>query len=97
MGSTFDLAKAREAVRTTRRRMQSVQDRLRANSEPVSFAAVQARRQLREAAVRQLNALLEAGRAGKINFALVSEIVVAERRVAKAREALSQIGSLGIE
>ena len=93
MGSMFELAKAREAIRTTRRRMQSVEDKLRASSEPVSFAAAKARGQLRkaEAAVRDLKLLLEAGRGGRVNFALVAAIVVAERRVTEARDALGEI------
>jgi len=92
MGQTFDLAKAREAIRTTRRHIESVQDRLRTSPEPVSFAAAQARRRLREAesAVKRLQTLLDEGRSGRINFKLVSEIVVAERRLNQARDALGK-------
>jgi hypothetical protein len=93
MGSMFELAKAREAIRTTRRRMHSVEERLRASSEPISFSTAKARRRLREAetAVKELKTLLDAGRGGRVNFELVAAIVVAEKRVTEARDALGEI------
>ena len=99
MGQTFDFAKARQAIRMTRRRMQSIQDRLSASREPISFAAAQARRRLRDAevAVKRLQILLDEGRSGRIDFTLVAEIVVAERRLNEVREALRHVDRTGLE
>jgi hypothetical protein len=98
MVSAVDLSKAREAMQKKQRRVTSVQSRLRVGAAPISFAAARARLSLREAedAAKQLRARLQANRSGRINFALISQILAAERRVMQARRALSQLdpGSL---
>ena len=92
MGRAFDLAKAREAIRRTQRQMSIVQDRLKVNSTPISFAASHARHKLRDAttAVKRLKALIDASRGGRADRALASEIERAEEQLVQARTALSQ-------
>jgi predicted Zn-dependent protease len=94
MVNAVDLSKAREAMRKTQRQITSVHNRLDTSCAPVSFAAGQARLALREAesAVKKLRALLTASRGGRVDFALVSQIRAAEKRVEQARETLSRIG-----
>src|SRR5262245_15638134 len=100
MDGAVDLTKAREALRKTQRRITTAQNRLGLGATtPISFVAAQTRKRLREAedAVRALTALLDASRGGRINFALISEIRAAERRVTQARLALSLIDHDNLE
>ena len=92
MGTAFDLAKAREAIRRTQREMLVVQERLKVSSAPLGFSASHARQNLRGAAtaLRRLKALIDAGRGGRADRALVSAIERAEEQLLQARSALSQ-------
>ena len=99
MANAVDLTKARGAMRKTQRRITIAQNRLSISAAPINFAAARARHILRDAenVVKKLRGLLATSRGGRINFALISEIRAAERRVAHARKALRQIDPVSLE
>jgi hypothetical protein len=97
--SPVDLGKARETLRKAQREIGHARHRLAASSAPISFAAAKARHSLNEAelAVKKMQALLNAGRGGRINFALVRDIRAAECRVTQARLQLRAIDPTSTE
>jgi hypothetical protein len=92
MVNTFDLARARQAVKKAKRARKEAENRAMA-AAVIGFEPARARHKLRQAesAVKQMLTQLVASRAGRIDFAMVRKIGAAETRVAEAREALRKI------